>query len=289
MGVFALGSVGLPELNTEKFRFAPRDASPNSLRGIGEHNMNDDDGGPTLNKPRTVPIKVKRQRSLPIAAVKPKKSEQTDPPEVPSSETSEETAKTNENAQKDKNEVQSKEIEDKTVKTSGNTPNKPLECPGTEASDGSAVALETVGQFHITMGWVFFLLFALVGCACFASRGNEGWGVVCIVIAIICLVRGYQHGAKDKATAKAAIAASKAAERTARMEQMLVNMVSGSDQVVVPSLAAQQNCPKCGAIIPATAKFCPECGAPTTAVCAKCGATLTASAKFCSECGAKCE
>ena len=55
-------------------------------------------------------------------------------------------------------------------------------------------------------------------------------------------------------------------------------------------------CPKCGAKVPAGAKFCPECGtkleqpkpvAPT--VCPKCGAKFPAGAKFCPACGQKIE
>ena len=58
--------------------------------------------------------------------------------------------------------------------------------------------------------------------------------------------------------------------------------------------AAPQNqkaCPKCGAMIKATAKFCPECGEKlevnTERVCPECGAKVSNRAKFCPECGAK--
>ena len=45
-------------------------------------------------------------------------------------------------------------------------------------------------------------------------------------------------------------------------------------------------CPECGAAVPAGAKFCPECGKKVgSPVCAKCGAELAAGAKFCPECG----
>lgn len=49
-------------------------------------------------------------------------------------------------------------------------------------------------------------------------------------------------------------------------------------------------CPKCGADVPAGAKFCARCGAKTdggaaVGVCKKCGTRLLAGAKFCSECG----
>ena len=46
-------------------------------------------------------------------------------------------------------------------------------------------------------------------------------------------------------------------------------------------------CAKCGAIIPSTAKFCPECGEKRNAkrFCPECGAEVSSSAKFCPECG----
>ncbi len=46
------------------------------------------------------------------------------------------------------------------------------------------------------------------------------------------------------------------------------------------------NCCSCTREIPASAKFCPECGARSSASCAACGAELLAGAKFCAECGA---
>jgi len=70
-------------------------------------------------------------------------------------------------------------------------------------------------------------------------------------------------------------------------------------QIMTPTGPAQAPsapliiCPKCNARIPATSKFCPECGAkiaaPPSGVikCPKCGKQIPATAKFCSECGAK--
>ena len=46
-------------------------------------------------------------------------------------------------------------------------------------------------------------------------------------------------------------------------------------------------CTKCGAKIPAKAKFCPECGSPVAGGCPKCGAKVPSNAKFCPECGEK--
>ena len=53
--------------------------------------------------------------------------------------------------------------------------------------------------------------------------------------------------------------------------------------------SAGKTCSACGQVIPATSKFCPECGAQQSAArfCMECGAKLEGSAKFCPECGAK--
>lgn len=52
---------------------------------------------------------------------------------------------------------------------------------------------------------------------------------------------------------------------------------------------ALTNCPKCSKQIPATSKFCPECGQPLSVnkYCPECGAKLPSSSKFCNECGHK--
>src|SRR4051794_19433075 len=44
-------------------------------------------------------------------------------------------------------------------------------------------------------------------------------------------------------------------------------------------------CPRCGADVSATAKFCAECGLPQQAVCATCSSPLPPGSKFCSEGG----
>lgn len=78
----------------------------------------------------------------------------------------------------------------------------------------------------------------------------------------------------------------------------------GTGMVLIPQImtptgpaqapaAALVICPKCGARIPATSKFCPECGtaitppSEQTMTCPKCGKTIPATSKFCPECGAK--
>lgn len=162
--------------------------------------------------------------------------------------------------------------------------NAPLKAPSTDVPDGSALALKAAGQIPITIGWIVFVLCAALGIADFAN-GRGLFGIPLSIIGIFALVTGYIRGASRKATAKAAIEATKAAERTARMEQMMVNMVNGSGQVAQPQVQAK--CPKCGAAISGSIKFCPECGASTKAKCAKCGAEMASDAKFCPECDTK--
>ncbi len=68
-------------------------------------------------------------------------------------------------------------------------------------------------------------------------------------------------------------------------------------QIMTPSgaqsapAAALVICPKCGSKVPATSKFCPECGTQLTPPsaeaikCPKCGKSIPAHSKFCPECG----
>jgi membrane protease subunit (stomatin/prohibitin family) len=78
----------------------------------------------------------------------------------------------------------------------------------------------------------------------------------------------------------------------------------GTGMVLIPQIMTPQGpaqapaaalviCPKCSAKVPATSKFCPECGtqftqaAAGTMICPKCGKTIPAGSKFCPECGEK--
>jgi len=78
----------------------------------------------------------------------------------------------------------------------------------------------------------------------------------------------------------------------------------GTGMVLIPQImtptgvasapaAALIICPKCNGRVPATSKFCPDCGtkiaAPSaeTKNCPKCGHPVLTSAKFCPECGKK--
>ncbi|MHB1248974.1 MAG: zinc-ribbon domain-containing protein [Polaromonas sp.] len=46
------------------------------------------------------------------------------------------------------------------------------------------------------------------------------------------------------------------------------------------------NCPSCGALNAAGARFCQQCGTSMSPPrCAQCGATMQAGAKFCGQCG----
>ena len=76
----------------------------------------------------------------------------------------------------------------------------------------------------------------------------------------------------------------------------------GTGMVLIPLIMSPQGqqqapaapliiCPKCHAYVPATSKFCPECGTslrlptPATIKCQNCGHSIPASSKFCPECG----
>ncbi len=78
----------------------------------------------------------------------------------------------------------------------------------------------------------------------------------------------------------------------------------GTGMVLIPQIMTPQGttqaapaaalviCPKCGAKVPATSKFCPECGTQLGQVagmmnCPKCGKSIPANSKFCPECGNK--
>lgn len=58
------------------------------------------------------------------------------------------------------------------------------------------------------------------------------------------------------------------------------------EKVVVPAPAGMITCPNCGKTV-AKGKFCPECGYKFITVCPKCGKDVPAGAKFCLECGEK--
>lgn len=77
----------------------------------------------------------------------------------------------------------------------------------------------------------------------------------------------------------------------------------GAGMVLIPQImtptgtqaapaAALVICPKCSSRVPATSKFCPECGTqftPPASVainCPKCGKSIPVNSKFCPECGA---
>jgi len=79
----------------------------------------------------------------------------------------------------------------------------------------------------------------------------------------------------------------------------------GAGMVLIPQIMTPQGqpqaapaaalviCPKCGEKVPATSKFCPNCGTNLTPPsheaipCPKCGKSIPATSKFCPECGNK--
>jgi len=79
----------------------------------------------------------------------------------------------------------------------------------------------------------------------------------------------------------------------------------GTGMVLIPQIMTPQGgtqaapaaalviCPKCGEKVPATSKFCPNCGTTLTPPsegaisCPKCGKSIPANSKFCPECGNK--
>ena len=66
------------------------------------------------------------------------------------------------------------------------------------------------------------------------------------------------------------------------------NMAPRQPAAPAPAPAQTIACASCGAQVPASAKFCTECGKnpqPAGETCLGCGATVAAGAKFCPECG----
>ena len=54
---------------------------------------------------------------------------------------------------------------------------------------------------------------------------------------------------------------------------------------VVGYARAAVNCPRCGSVVQAGQKFCPECGLALGQACPNCGTAYEGSPKFCAECG----
>ncbi len=72
---------------------------------------------------------------------------------------------------------------------------------------------------------------------------------------------------------------------------LIPQIMTPTGQAPAPT-AALVICPNCKAHVPATSKFCPECGtsltppAAATINCPKCGHSIPAGSKFCPDCGA---
>ena len=78
----------------------------------------------------------------------------------------------------------------------------------------------------------------------------------------------------------------------------IVPLIDSFAKAINPDYAAEEEvveenptitCSKCGAVIPASSKFCPECGEKVALkkFCPECGAKLNGDEKFCPECGHK--
>lgn len=61
------------------------------------------------------------------------------------------------------------------------------------------------------------------------------------------------------------------------------------EALIIASAMVQEGvaCPKCGTVVPAGTKFCPNDGTPIGAVCPSCGTSNAPSAQFCANCGAR--
>jgi RNA polymerase subunit RPABC4/transcription elongation factor Spt4 len=83
-----------------------------------------------------------------------------------------------------------------------------------------------------------------------------------------------------------ASAQAEAAKQQAFEKAQQVDWMKGRDLGQVTGTA----CKSCNAKLSAGAKFCPECGTPTTAVkksCGGCGTEIEGNPRFCPECGQK--
>jgi uncharacterized OB-fold protein len=82
-----------------------------------------------------------------------------------------------------------------------------------------------------------------------------------------------------------AAAQAEAARQQAFEKSQQVDWMKGRDLGSVTGVA----CQACGAKLASTARFCPECGTPTSAKkrCGGCGSEVEGSPRFCPECGQK--
>ena len=72
---------------------------------------------------------------------------------------------------------------------------------------------------------------------------------------------------------------------------VLIPQIMGPQGQVQAPTAPLVVCPKCHAYVPATSKFCPQCGNPlkpplaAAIICPRCGNWIPSSSKFCPQCG----
>ena len=70
--------------------------------------------------------------------------------------------------------------------------NTPLKAPGTEIPDGSALGLKTVGQAHITFGWIIGIICGIGAIVVYDEVGY--FRLFLVVIALVSVITGYMRG-----------------------------------------------------------------------------------------------
>ncbi len=111
----------------------------------------------------------------------------------------------------------------------------------------------------------------------------------------IAAAEAMKDAAKNQGTGGAFVGAGMGIGAGAGIGAAFANAFNSANQPQQPTekpqaqASGKKKCPKCGAEISASAKFCPECGEkiPAKKFCSECGAEVSATAKFCPECGNK--
>jgi len=75
------------------------------------------------------------------------------------------------------------------------------------------------------------------------------------------------------------------AQAAAGMQQQAPPAPAPAAAAEAPAAAPTVACNNCQSPVTVGAKFCPECGTPTSKHCTNCNASLSGGAKFCAECG----
>lgn len=115
-----------------------------------------------------------------------------------------------------------------------------------------------------------------------SSVGNSVGGIMSNTVQKA-MTPGAQQPAQQPAQEPAAVCAKCGAQLPAGAKFCL----ECGEKVVAQEEKKGVACPKCGAQLPAGAKFCLECGSSLVVKCPNCGKELQPGAKFCLECGTK--